>query len=435
MKKVLIITYYWPPSGGAGVQRWLKFVKYIRDYGWEPIIYTPENPESPANDDSLEKDIPIGTTILRSPIWEPYTAYKKFVGRKKDDKIKAGFLTEKKTPSLTENISVWIRGNFFIPDARKFWIKPSIKHLSKYLKENPVDVIVSTGPPHSMHLIALGIKKKFNIPWLADFRDPWTHIDFYDKLKLQGFADKKHKKLEQEVLKNADQLVTVSWNWAEDFKKLGAKKIDVITNGYDEDDFTIEGSASNTERFDIIHIGSMNADRNPKVFWKVLADLCKEKSDFKDQLKIHLIGQTDYTVLQSINHNNLGDKLIREEYMSHQDVLNYAGKADILLLPLNNTPNVNGIIPGKLFEYLGLHKPIFGIGLENGDSDKILKETHAGKMHGFEDYEGMKKTLEWHGKNFMTGNSDQAFDAPEIKKYTRKNLTSTMCKLLNDMLN
>ena len=264
MKKVLVITYYWPPSGGAGVQRWLKFVKYLNEFGWEPIIYTPENPEVPAIDNSLIKDVPEGLLVLKTKVWEPYSAYKRFVGRKKNDSIKAGFLSEKKNPSFTEKIAVYVRGNYFIPDARKYWIKPSIKYLLEYLKDNPVDVMVSTGPPHSMHMIALGIKEKLNIPWLADFRDPWTNIDFYDKLMLSSSADKKHKRMEQQVLKTADQLVTVSWNWAKDFEDLGAGKTEVITNGFDPEDFE-NNKENSSEKFEIIHIGSMNKDRNPKI--------------------------------------------------------------------------------------------------------------------------------------------------------------------------
>ena len=236
MKKVLIITYYWPPSGGAGVQRWLKFVKYLREFGWEPVVYTPENPEAPAIDMSLEKDIPENLTVIKTKIWEPYSVYKKLVGIKPEEKIKAGFLSENKKPSLIENISVKIRGNFFIPDARKFWIKPSIKFLTKYLKDNPVDAIVSTGPPHSMHMIALGLKKKLNIPWLADFRDPWTNIDFYEELNLSASADKKHHQMEKSVLENADTVSVISRTMAVDFKRLYNRHYEVITNGFDEDD-------------------------------------------------------------------------------------------------------------------------------------------------------------------------------------------------------
>lgn len=171
MKRVLIITYYWPPSGGSGVQRWLKFVKYLREFGWEPVVYTPENPEMPSSDTSLLSEVSEDIEIIKTKIWEPYSFYKRFIGKKKSEKINTGFLSESKKPKLTEALSVWIRGNIFIPDARKFWIKPSVKFLKKYLADNPVDAMVSTGPPHSMHLIALGIKKSLNTPWIADFRD------------------------------------------------------------------------------------------------------------------------------------------------------------------------------------------------------------------------------------------------------------------------
>jgi len=192
MKKALIITYYWPPSGGAGVQRWLKFVKYLREFGWEPIVYTPENPEFPEIDESLYSDIPENLTVIKTPIREPYTAYKKFIGRTKKEKINAGFLSEKKRNPFLENISVWIRGNFFIPDARLLWIKPSVKFLLKYLTGNPVDIIISTGPPHSMHIIAMKLNESLKLPWVADFRDPWTNIDFYKDLKLTSWADSRH---------------------------------------------------------------------------------------------------------------------------------------------------------------------------------------------------------------------------------------------------
>lgn len=434
MKKVLVITYYWPPSGGAGVQRWLKFVKYFRNFGWEPIVYTPENPESPANDLTLEKDIPIGTSIIKTPIWEPYSVYKKFVGRKKDDKIKAGFLSEKETPSFTENISVWVRGNFFIPDARKYWVKPSISSLEVYLKDNPVDAIVSTGPPHSMHLIAMGLKQKLSIPWLADFRDPWTNIDFYDKLKLQKFADRKHKRLEQKVIHSADKLVTVSWNWANDFKALGAKNVEVITNGFDEDDFQ-SGQNKASDNFEILHIGSMNADRNPHVLWDVLAEKCNKDSAFKKSLLIKLIGQTDYTVVKALKEKDLFENTKIESYMPHQDVLNYGSRANILLLPLNNTFNVNGIIPGKLFEYLGLRRPILGVGMVDGDSARILKETSSGEVIDFTDHTGMNKAIDSFWANFQNGVVDFKPDNLSIQKYTRKNLTAAMCSLLDEITN
>ncbi|MCD4698006.1 MAG: glycosyltransferase family 4 protein [Bacteroidales bacterium] len=434
MKKVLIITYYWPPSGGAGVQRWLKFVKYLRDFNWEPIIYTPENPESPATDPSLLKDIPKKLQVIKTPVWEPYTAYKRFVGRKKDDKIKAGFLSEKKTPSVTEKIAVWIRGNFFIPDARKFWIKPSISYLTKFLGNNPVDAMVSTGPPHSMHLIALGIKRKFNIPWLADFRDPWTNIDFYDQLMLTGFSDRKHKNLEKEVLAGADKLVTVSRSWALDFTGIGAKHVDVITNGYDPDDFKKPDKPKQLSgKFTIVHIGSMNKDRNPHLFWKILTQKCQNK-DFKEKLSIRLIGQVDYSVVESLDKHKLKDKTEMISYLPHREVIEQAGTANVLLLPLNDTPNVSGIIPGKLFEYLALEKPILCIGPEDGDSAIIINKTKTGFVAGFEDEAKMRGIIEGWYDEFTKGSIIFDPKREEIEKYSRKKLAGNVADLLNEMV-
>ncbi len=432
MKKVLVITYYWPPSGGAGVQRWLKFVKYLRNFGWEPIIYTPENPEVPAIDKSLEKDIPEGITVLKTKVWEPYSAYKRFVGRKKEDSIKAGFLSEKKNPSLTEKISVWIRGNYFIPDARKFWIKPSIKYLLNYLKDNPVNVMVSTGPPHSMHMIALGLKQKLNIPWLADFRDPWTNIDFYDKLMLSARADRKHRRMEQKVIKNADNLVTVNWNLAKEFMELGAKNVEVVTNGFDPDDF-MDIKSQPPGKFEIFHIGSMNKDRNPKVFWKALRELVNEYDSFSDHLKITFIGQTDYSVFEEIEKNSLKSYVNNIHYKPHDELMTEAAKANILFLPLNNTPNASGITPGKLFEYLALNRPVFCIGPENGDSAKIINDCKAGIVIDFDDKEKMKTALQEFYKDFMDGKLLDRSDDKSRLNYTRKKLTSEIAILLDDI--
>ncbi|HEY4800774.1 MAG TPA: glycosyltransferase family 4 protein [Bacteroidia bacterium] len=430
MKKVLVITYYWPPSGGAGVQRWLKFVKYLREFGWEPVVYTPENPEAPAVDESLMKDIPENLTVIKTKIWEPYNLYKGFIGQKKGEKINAGFLSEKKKPGLAERVSVWIRGNWFIPDARKFWIRPSIDFLSGYLKKNPVDAMVSTGPPHSMHLIALGIKKRTNIPWLADFRDPWTNIDFYDKLKLTRSSDAKHKKLELEVLKHADKVVSVSWNWAKDFQKIFDREVNVITNGFDDADFKFEEIKPDTA-FTISHIGAMNKDRNPHQFWKALAELVKENPDLKNDLKIRLIGKNDHAVLQSLEENNLIAFTEKTEYMPHNEVLKQICSSQVLLLPLNDTPNTMGIIPGKIFEYLAAKRPIFAIGNEEGDSARIIRDTKAGVICDFSNKEKMRaEILKMYGR-YKEGKL--FLDAADLQKYSRKSKTEEIAKLLNSI--
>ncbi|MFZ1686280.1 MAG: glycosyltransferase, partial [Flavobacteriales bacterium] len=234
MKRVLIITYYWPPNGGAGVQRWLKMAKYLPQYGWQPVVYTPSNPEVIVPDTTLERELPPEVEVVKRPITEPYSLYKRLTGRKADEKVHLGFLNEKKKKGWREDVAVWIRGNAFVPDARVWWVRPSVKFLAEYLRAHRVDAIVSTGPPHSMHLIALGLKKRFpDLRWIADWRDPWTTIDFYHQLKLTAWADRKHHRLERTVIRTADLNVAVGWTMAEELKSLGAKRTEVITNGFD----------------------------------------------------------------------------------------------------------------------------------------------------------------------------------------------------------
>ncbi len=430
-KKVLIITYYWPPTGGAGVQRWLKFSKYFRQFNWEPVIYTPSNPDFPINDPTLLKDVLPNIEILRTQINEPYDVYRKIMGKKKTETVNQGFLSEGKENKVLQKMMIWVRGNFFIPDARKFWIKPSINYLSEYLKDNKIDAVISTGPPHSMHLIALGLKQKFNIPWIADFRDPWTQIDFYNQLQLTTLADNKHKKLEKSVLQTANKVVTVSSHWANDLTALCNREVNVITNGFDADDFASNGNEPLLEGFLLHHIGALNKDRNPHTLWKVLGELCKENNQFKADLKLKFTGKTDAAVFESLKQNGILENSEKTDYMAHSEVVKLLIKSPILLLPLNDTPNVLGIVPGKLFEYLAAKRPIFAIGNENGDSAKIIKDANAGAMVGFKDEENTKKRIlelyDQFKQNTLHINSSS------IEKYSRKSCAESYTNLLNEI--
>lgn len=431
MRKVLVITYYWPPSGGAGVQRWLKFVKYLRLYGWEPVVYTPENPEPPAFDDSLSREVPEGITVIKHPIWEPYNFYRKLIGARKDERINAGFLSEERKPGKAQKFSIWMRGNFFIPDARKFWIRPSIKFLTKYLKDHPVDAVVSTGPPHSMHMIALGVKKKTGLPWLADFRDPWTNIDFYDQLMLSGFADRKHRRMEQQVIKHADRLVTVSRNWEADFKRLGASRTEVITNGYDPADFP-EIPAIKPESFTITHIGSLNRDRNPDFLWKVLGEMAEADENLSRKLRIRFVGKTDISVFESLEKYKLRKYAEKTDYLPHGEALKVSASSAVLLLLINNTPNALGIIPGKVFEYLASGRPVLCIGPPEGDSAGIIRESQAGPVVDFDDENGLRNALARLFESYQGKRAHMTQDA--IKKYSRKSLTGDIARILNEII-
>jgi len=431
MKRALIISYYWPPSGGAGVQRWLKFVKYFHDFCWEPVLFIPKNPEYPEIDKSLEKDVPSRLELIRHPIWEPYGFYKKLIGRRKEEKINAAFLSEKKKNRFVENISIWIRGNLFIPDARKFWITSSVKRLSNYLNDHPVDIIISTGPPHSMHLIAMPLAERFSIPWVADFRDPWTDIDYYKDLKLSSWADKKHHALEKQVLEKANSVVVISKTMAEVFRKIHDRKYEVITNGFDPEDI-VEQSLPVDKKFSIAHIGTLVSTRNPISFWEALKSLIAERDDFAKDLEIKLVGKIDFSISSAIESYNLTKYLNKIDYQSHDEVVKCQRQSQVLLLIINNTPNSKMILTGKFFEYLAAKRPILCLGPEDGDASEILKETCSGLISGFDDFNGMKKNILSFYDRYKHGNLES--ESIDIDRFSRKELARQLTDILNRII-
>ena len=395
------------------------------------MVYTPSNPENPVDDASLLKDLPENLQVLKQPIWEPYDLYKKFIGQKPQQKINAGFISENKKPKLTEKISVFIRGNFFIPDARVFWVNPSVKYLTAYLKSNKVDAIVSTGPPHSMHLIAMQIQEKTKIPWLADFRDPWTNIDFYKDLLLTKSADKKHHRLEKEVLQKANRVVTIGPIMAQEFEAIASRSVDVITNGFDDEDLSKEVIVAD-KKFSIAHIGSLNKDRNPQLLWHVLSEMVAENAAFKNDLEIKLAGKIDFTVTENIVSLGLEKNLRKIDYLKHNEVVSEQQRSQVLLLLINNTPNAKGILTGKLFEYLAAQRPILCIGVEDGDAAKIINQTKSGVVVNFSDKEKMKVAINTFYEQFK--NNKLTVTSQGVDHYSRKNLTQQLAEILNQMI-
>jgi glycosyltransferase involved in cell wall biosynthesis len=427
-KRVLIITYYWTPAGGGGVQRWVKFVKYLRDFGWEPVIYTVSNGDYPILDATLEKEVPSDIEIIKTPIWEPYDLYKKLTGKKKGEKIDANFLSEGKKWNWKEKIGVFVRGNFFIPDARCFWIKPSIKFLESYLTQNKVDAIISTGPPHTCHLIALGIKKKFNFPWIVDYRDQWTQIDFYYELNLTWLADRRHKQLEKNVLDNCDVITPIGKTMAEDLKLISKTKSVVITNGYDEEDKQNNALVLD-EKFTITYIGTMNNARDPILLWKVLSDLKKDNHPLINDLEVKLVGKPEVSVKNSVEHFGLTSYVNFVGYVSHAEALSYQNSTQILLLVVNNTWNNKSIITGKIFEYLASNRPIVCIGPKDGDAAEIINKSEAGVVVDYSDEKLMRDTLlSWY-KLYKQNNLYSSSKA--IAQFSRRELTKTLSELLN----
>jgi glycosyltransferase involved in cell wall biosynthesis len=429
MKKVLIISYYWPPAGGIAVHRCLKFAKYLREFGWEPMICTADNPEYPVLDEGNFKDIPDGMTILRTKIWEPYNLFKFITGKKKKDRIHNVFLEEEKS-SIGHKLGIWIRGNLFIPDARRFWISPSVKFLSKYLNENPVDVLFTNGPPQTTHMIAYGVKKNLGIPWHADFQDPWTQVDYFPQLMLNPISKSIHKKMEQRVFQTADKITICSDTWKHDLESIGAKDVGVIVWGYDEDDFK-NITVSLSDKFRLSHMGSLGPDRNAKTLWKALSIISNEDIEFKKDLEIELTGFTGHAIINEINSLGLKANLKLSGHISRKGSLERMHQAQVLLLILNDMPNVNGRLPGKLFEYLASRRPVLVIGPEESDASKIVKEVNAGYTCSFSDIDKTIMTVKELYAKFKHGNLNS--NHTDISQYSNKNLTKKLAGYLNQI--
>ncbi|WZL88811.1 glycosyl transferase family 1 [Salinimicrobium sp. 3283s] len=374
MKKVLIVTYYWPPAGGPGVQRWLKFVKYLPENGIEPIVYTPENPHYPLKDTSLEDEIPSEIKVLKNAIFEPY-AVAGMLSKKDTEKISSGIIPKEQKQGFLQKFMLFIRGNFFIPDARKFWIKPSVKYLTSYLKEHEIDTIITTGPPHSMHLIGMELKKTMGVKWLADFRDPWTQIGYHSKLKLLPASRKKHQELEKEVLQSAEKIITTSFTTKAEFLSKTKRPVEVITNGYDVE--KVEKLPMD-EKFSISHIGSLLSGRNPENLWQAISELITENEDFAKDFQLKLVGAVGDPVLESIQKWHLEEWLVLKNYVSHSEALQLQKSSQLLLLIEIDSEETKGIIPGKLFEYMVSERPILAVGPVDADIEKIIRETNTG---------------------------------------------------------
>ncbi len=430
MKKVLIITYYWPPAGGIGVHRCLKFAKYLREFGWEPVICTAENAEYPVLDEGNLKDVPSDVKILRTKIWEPYNLFKFITGKKKEERIHNVFLEEDK-PSLAHKLGIWIRGNIFIPDARKFWIRPSVKFLSKYLKENPVDILFTNGPPQSTHMIAYGVKKNLGIPWHADFQDPWTQVDYFPQLMLNPISKRIHEAMEQRVFRNADKVTICSDTWKGDLESIGAQDVGVIVWGYDEDDFK-NVSVTLSKKFTLSHFGSLGPDRNAKTLWKALSILSKENKQFSDDLEIELVGFIGHAIVDEINSLGLSNNLKLSAHISREETLERMHQAQVLLLILNDMPNVKGRLPGKLFEYLASRRPTLVIGPEESDASKIVHSVNAGFTCDFNDLDKTLATMRDLYKKYKEGMLLP--NQTDISQYSNKNLTKKLTGFLDQII-
>jgi len=429
-RKVLIITYYWPPAGGIAVQRMLKFSKYLPSFGWTPVIYTVSNGEFPEIDAALLKEVPADMEVIKTKIWEPYSIYKLLTGKKSKERVQRVKAAGK--PSKMESLSQWIRGNFFIPDTRFLWIRPSVSFLKKRLQQEKFDAIISTGPPHSNHMIALALAKSEGIPWIADFRDPWTTMDYFKDFTLTGYANRKHHRLELDVLHKASAVVVVGSSMKREFEEKGSPHVEIIHNGFDDADFAAIGDIELDNKFSIVHVGSFFKRRNPDVLWKALAQLKTENHPLLDHLEIKLIGRVDQVVLDSISKNQLDQYLNLISFIPHAEAIRHLKSAQVLLLPIDNFEGSKWVLTGKLFEYLATRRPILCIGPSDGDAAALLEEVKAGETFDYDNHQAvvsyLKKQFELYQAGKLGSNT-----AGNVDMYSRRELTKKLANLLNEI--
>ena len=418
------------------MQRWVKFAKYLPSEGWQPVIYTPENPEQLAIDESLAAEIPAEVEVIKTRIVEPYEIYKKLL-RKSGHSKEAVEVNpvNAQNKSFLQKVAMWVRGNLFRPDPRCMWIGPSVRFLKKYLKEHPVDLIVSTGPPQSMHLIGRRLALETGLPWIADFRDPWTKIFYFKHLSMTPGTERWHKKMEKKVLDDTSAVVAVSPLVQQEFQAMTSTRVELITNGFDECDFAAEpcheAEGGSDNEFCVTHTGLFAADGNPTVLWEVLAEKCASDNAFRKALKIKLIGKTDDSILTALNEAGLSECVKNIGYLPHSEAVEQQRNASLLILPLRKEPEYKAVLPGKLFEYLASRRPVLGIGQKDGAMAMILNETKTGVVLDWEDREAIARHIDSCWEKHLAGKL--VTDGADISQFTRRSLTNRMAQLFDSL--
>jgi len=435
MEKVLIITYYWPPSGGSGVQRWLKFVKYLPSFGWEPHVFTPENPSFAIQDPSLEKDVPAEAEVMRLPIWEPYDIFFRLAsltGSKKQPSPTA--LVPSKNKSVFQRVSTWIRGNLFIPDPRVFWVRPSTKFLSDYIVHNGIRVVITTGPPHSIHLIGLRLKKKIpQLRWMADFRDPWSEWGMWDSLMVSKTVRSLHRNMERKVLSTADEIITITPFYVKQFERLARRPVRLLTNGFDEEDFA--GLVHTKEdTFLIRHVGLVNEKCDPRPFMRAFVSELRDNAAFARDVRLEFIGEVHPDFRRFVAGDAEMQKVtVFRGNIQHDKLIPLYGSSALLLLILTGYKDAEGFLPGKLFEYLASGLPVLGVGPVDGDAATLLKDTRGGVMVASQDEAGIREVLRKTHQDWQESATPKV-DIAQAKALSRRAITETLSGILQQQL-
>ena len=431
MKRVLFVSYYFPPSGGSGVQRPLKFIKFLRSCGWDATVLT-VNPEFASYsdlDESMADEIPEGVKIIRTRARDPYAIYSKFTGRKKSDAVGVGF-TDLGDIGIREKLARWVRGNVFIPDARVGWTKFAVRAAEKELAQTHYDAMITTGPPHSSHLIGSRIKKKTGLPWIIDLRDAWPSDSYGHLIPMSGLASGWDSRLRGLAFQAADRIISVSKSIIRSTSKHTRTELELIPNGFDEDDFKHVVPIQH-QGFSIVFTGHMPDEQNPDPLWKVIHE--ETANGNWPELHVYLVGNVSRATLESIQDYGLEERVTLVSYVAHKEAIKWTCGADLLLLTINRVPNPDGIITGKLYEYLASAKPVLCVGPPNGDAAEVIASCSAGFTVDHHDNVAMKNVVgrfydAWEAGTPIPGASEQA-----SSQYSRRNQAASLANILDQI--
>ena len=430
LPRVLIVSYYFPPAGGPGVQRVLKTVRYLRDAGFEPVVLTVDDGAFPSRDPGLAADVPDDVEVIRTPAPDPFALYARLAGRGADA-VPTGAVDGS---GRLSRLALWLRANVFLPDARVGWV-PFARHAGrKRLGQSarladPFAAVVTSGPPHSVHLVGRRLQKT-GVPWVADFRDPWTGINFYHDLPMSRAARALDRRLERRVLQRADAVTTVSPTWARLLERQGGLapgSVTVVTNGVDHADLgAAKGETVRRDAFVLAHVGSLYATRDPTAVWQAVRQL-REAGRVPD-LTVRLVGKTDDAVRQSAQAS--GAPVEAVPYVTHAEAVREQAQSALLLLSIEPFPADGGMITGKLYEYLASGRPVLGVGPVDGDAAALLAETAGGTMHARDDVDGIAAEVRRHYDAWAEGAPLEGAAWSAIAPYTRRAQTVRLAEVI-----
>lgn len=430
MKRVLVITNHWPPTGGRPVYRWLKLCKYLPEFGWQPMVFAPEPSDSDLVDDSLFVDVASDQQVVRFPVPAPSPTYtlaaKLLIG---DHELFAGSRRPHSEDwTSKQQLFAWIHDNMLIPDARAPWVDPAVSFLTDYLINAKVSVVLSTGPPHSMHLVGQALARNLDLPWVADFRNPWRiNLEEDHRIPPLAWSRKKHRRLRQSVIRGADALVVTAPTYVAELQFAGANFVEVLTDGFDYADLP-KPRVLNRNRFIIHHSGDLTPDTNHEVFWEALRNVGRGVLGFQSNVEIELVGHVHSSVIEMAERYGFATNVQATGPSKRAEALDRMASAHVLLLPVDRSGRGPGQIPDQTYDYLAAGRPILAIGPREGDLARILTETRSGAVVEFDDYHGLKQIID----NWYRRFQDDSLQIDPIgrEKYQSDKLAAQMAELL-----